>query len=207
MHREPNPKNQAKIVRRAFADHGVELPHRQALDVIAQIHGHNNWQVMQALQAAVPAQAPAAARPATVPAGVIYPVPPAETKHTTTTPQAVTFEAMAFVETRKRFNRLLDDETGAKRIWESVKDRAIAFGFTDLNSVYVSEDDGQDDEGIKVFVGVELVGNSVWHENQSAPPELAELLEELAMSVCCDKAGNQLAFPDDWEVLDVSDAD
>jgi hypothetical protein len=207
MHREPNPKNQAKIVRRAFAEHGVELPHRQALDVIAQIHGHNNWQVMQALQSAVPAQAPVAARPATVPAGVIYPVPPTETKRTVTTPQAMTFEAMAFVETREKFNRLLDDETGAKRIWEAVKDRAIAFGFTDLNCVYVSEDEGQDDEDIKVFVGVVLVGNSIWHENQSAPLELAELLEELAISVCCDKAGNQLAYPDDWEVLDAGDAD
>lgn len=206
MHREPTPKSQAKIVRRAFAAHGVDLPHRQALDVVAQVHGHASWQVMQAQQAPAPSAPPA--RPVTVPANVIYPVlQPAEAKPANSAVQLMTFEGIGFVQDREDFDQLVDNEQLAERIWESLKDRAAAFGLTELECVYLSEDDEQDDDDIKVFIGVKVFGRCSWRDNEQAPRELSDLLEELAVSVCCDSNGKQLVHPDDWELFDVEDAD
>lgn len=68
-------------------------------------------------------------------------------------------------------------------------------------------DDEQDDDDIKVFIGVKLLGHCSWGDNEQAPRELADLLDELAVSVCCDSNGKQLVHPDDWELFDVEDAE
>jgi hypothetical protein len=206
MHREPTPKSQAKIVRRAFADHGVDLPHRQALDVVAQVHGHANWHVMQAKQAT--AVALPSAPPAPAPANVVYPVrPSANATPASGTVQLMTFEGIGFVQDREDFDQLVDNEQLAERIWESLKGRAAAFGLTGFECAYLSEDDEQDDDDIKVFIGVKLLGHCSWGDNEQAPRELADLLDELAVSVCCDSNGKQLVHPDDWELFDVEDAE
>lgn len=219
MLREPTPKSQANIVRRVFASHGVNLAHRQALDVVAQLRGHASWQVMQA-QEPKPVTAPAKpATPKSSTAPAATPVPPAPpvmavamptasaAQKDNLAPHVFTFEGMAFVETREKFDSLVDDESLAARLWEAMKDQAAAFGITGLESVYVSEDDEQSDEDIKVFVGVTFRGRCAWEENERPPYELADLLERLAVAACCDKDGNQLTHPDDWELLDVEDAE
>jgi hypothetical protein len=219
MLREPTPKSQANIVRRVFASHGVGLGHRQALDVVAQLRGHVNWQVMQAqeskpVRAAVKPAKPAPSvvqltapvQPATPVAAVSAATVPAARKGNPE-PHVFTFEGIAFVETREDFDNLVDDEALAARLWEELKDQAAAFGITGLESVYVSEDDEQSDEDIKVFVGVKFCGRCAWEENERAPYELEDLLERFATAACCDKEGNQLAHPDDWELFDVEDAE
>jgi hypothetical protein len=47
MIRAPEVKKQAVMLRGFFADQGVNLTHRQALDRVAQMQGHPSWQVME----------------------------------------------------------------------------------------------------------------------------------------------------------------
>ena len=55
MLRQPQPQDQARILEQTFADHGIKVAHRQALDVVARLHGHKNWHLMsKALAEPVP---------------------------------------------------------------------------------------------------------------------------------------------------------
>jgi len=202
MHREPTPKSQAKIVRRVFADHGVDLAHRQALDVVAQLHGHNSWQVMQAA-----AEAPAviASKVASAPMGEVYSIEPATQQPAPLSPKVMTFESMGFVEDRTSFKQLVEDTQAAERIWNSLEDQLAMFGLSALDSVYITEDDGQDDDDIKVFIGIKVIGKCSWHENEQASRELASLFDAVAAAVCFDRNGRELVRPDDWELLYVDD--
>jgi len=49
MLRIPQVKAQAQILRTMFAENGVTLTGRQALDAVARINGHKNYQVLQKL--------------------------------------------------------------------------------------------------------------------------------------------------------------
>ena len=46
MLRKPQPQDQARIIEQAFSLQGIKLPHRQALDLIARLHGHKDWHLM-----------------------------------------------------------------------------------------------------------------------------------------------------------------
>jgi hypothetical protein len=47
MNRVPEIKKQAVMLRGFFAELGVQLTHRQALDRVAMLHGYPGWQVME----------------------------------------------------------------------------------------------------------------------------------------------------------------
>ncbi len=62
MVRNPEPKNQAKLLVQLLAEAGLTLGHQQSLNVVARLNGHRNWNVMEAaLKTATktPAAAPA----------------------------------------------------------------------------------------------------------------------------------------------------
>ncbi len=54
-----DPKQQARRLRTALAESGTPVSHGQALDLVARLHGHRDWNT---LSAADPAAAPAPAR-------------------------------------------------------------------------------------------------------------------------------------------------
>lgn len=211
MHREPTPKAQAVILRQLFAEKGVELAHRQSLDVVARLHGHASWNVMSA-------QAPAAVEPAVAPPAaaempdVLAPVQSIPTRRTKLAADGPVkrydFDAIAYVPTRKQMKKL--DEVSYRvspALWAAVEERALALGFTCVGCVGLEEDEGQEDDDIKIFVGVELYGRADLTENDSAPEELACLLSELCEPMLMNKKGELIAEPDDWEVLSVDELD
>jgi hypothetical protein len=51
MVRIPQPQQQARILAKLLADQGITLKHQAALDIVAQLSGHRNWQVMQSTPA------------------------------------------------------------------------------------------------------------------------------------------------------------
>jgi hypothetical protein len=53
MLRIPEPKEQARLLSSLLAEQGLGLQHQKALDIVARLHGHRNWNVMQAAPAAV----------------------------------------------------------------------------------------------------------------------------------------------------------
>jgi hypothetical protein len=201
MHRLPTPKAQANIVRQAFAENGVELAHRKALDVVARLNGHASWNVMSAHPE------PAAAEPIVVPAAVV-PVPKAPRRRAGSVAEGplkrYEFEAIGYVPTRKQMTKL--DEVSFRcpsALWAAVEERANALGFTNVGIIGIEEDEGQDDEDIKVFVGVELYGRTNLRENDSASAELASVLSELCEPMLLDAKGELITDPSDWEVLSI----
>ncbi len=60
MLRTPEPKEQARLLVQLLSQAGLQLGHQASLNVVAQLHGHRNWNVMEASaaktsQAATPA--------------------------------------------------------------------------------------------------------------------------------------------------------
>lgn len=53
MHRIPKPSEQARHLRGMLAEFGVTLTHQQTLEMVARLHGHKSWNVMQASPAVV----------------------------------------------------------------------------------------------------------------------------------------------------------
>jgi len=205
MHREPTPKAQANILRQVFAEHGVDLAHRQSLDVVARLNGHADWHVMSKVSAPV-APAPAApivvAPPAGKPLRRTRPRPSAEGPL-----KCYSFDGIAYVDTREEMDRLDDRSyTCTNELWASVEERARALGFTCVGSISVSEDDEQDDEDIKVFVNVELYGRCNLQENDDAPEGLVSILEALSAPLCTEADGTVLADASDWQVLSIDDS-
>lgn len=54
MLRTPQPKEQARLLVTLLGQQGLALQHQKALDIVAKLHGHRNWNVMQAEPASVP---------------------------------------------------------------------------------------------------------------------------------------------------------
>lgn len=210
MHREPTPKAQAVILRQVFAEKGVEIAHRQSLDVVARLHGHASWNVMSA-------QVPAAAEPVVPEVAAPVPAVTAQAKATPTRRikpvvdgpvKCYNFDAIAYVPTRKQMKKL--DEASYRvspALWAAVEERALALGFTCVGCVGLEEDEGQDDDDIKIFVSVELYGRADLTENDSAPEELACLLSELCEPMLMNETGELIADPDNWEVLSIDELD
>lgn len=46
MVRTPAPKEQARILREALSQQGIELPNQKSLDIVARMNGHKNWNVL-----------------------------------------------------------------------------------------------------------------------------------------------------------------
>lgn len=210
MHREPNPKAQASILRQVFAENGVNMVHRQALDVVARLHGHADWHVMSnvsapaQVEATKPAPAPAAKPAKTV--SVSNPSPRRARSLETGLLKCFCFDGIAYVATRAQMNEL--DNISYKctpALWAAVEKEAQAHGFTCVGSISVAEDEEQGDTDIKVFVSVELYGRSALLENDSAPVSLVEILDRLSEGACTTADGRVLAEPEDWEVLSVDD--
>jgi uncharacterized glyoxalase superfamily protein PhnB len=59
----PDPKQQARRLRTALAEHGTEVTHGQALDLVARQWGHRDWNTMAAAPAPAGAAVPRAAIP------------------------------------------------------------------------------------------------------------------------------------------------
>lgn len=59
MLRTPQPKEQARLLVTLLGQQGIVLQHQKALDVVARLHGHRNWNVMQAEPANTTATTPA----------------------------------------------------------------------------------------------------------------------------------------------------
>jgi hypothetical protein len=199
MHREPTPKAQATILRQIFADNGVDLAHRKVLDFVARLHGHANWQVMSA-------NTPEVAIP--VPPPVSFngtPMPLRRARAVAEGPlKCYQFDGIAYVDSRDAMEALeAISYKCTPELWAAVEKDALELGFTGLGSISIEEDEGQDDDDIKVFVSVELYGRSLLRENDSASEVLACILDRLAAPACTDAAGNVLAEPEDWEVLSI----
>lgn len=48
MHHVPQPQDQARILKAVLEEFGVKLPHRKALEAIARVMGHKDWQTHSA---------------------------------------------------------------------------------------------------------------------------------------------------------------
>lgn len=48
MHHVPQPQDQARILKAVLEDFGIKLPHRKALEAIARVMGHKDWQTHSA---------------------------------------------------------------------------------------------------------------------------------------------------------------
>jgi len=202
MHREPTPKAQAAILRQVFADKGVALANRQTLDIVARLHGHADWHVMSKVVEPTPAVPVAVSPAAAKPQRRTRPRPAADGLL-----KCYSFDGIAYVESREEMARLEDRSyTCTTERWAAVEDRARALGFTCVGAISVSEDDGQDDDDIKVFVNVELYGRCALQENDDAPEKLAAILDELSAPLCTEADGTVLADPSEWQVLSIDDS-
>lgn len=54
MLRTPQPKEQARLLAALLGEQGCVLQHQKALDIVARLHGHRNWHVLQAASAVEP---------------------------------------------------------------------------------------------------------------------------------------------------------
>jgi hypothetical protein len=91
--------------------------------------------------------------------------------------------------------------------YEDVRLTLSRLGFSGLEDVYLSEDDGQYDQDIKLFAVVRLTGPSGSKVADSMPTELVEALDRLATAVCCREDGEILVEPEGWELGDVEPLD
>lgn len=48
MHHVPQPQDQARILKAVLDEFGIKLPHRKALEAIARVMGHKDWQTHSA---------------------------------------------------------------------------------------------------------------------------------------------------------------
>lgn len=122
-----------------------------------------------------------------------------------TTVQAFQFEAIGFVNDRKDFKRLesTTSDDKAKSLFATFAKQFAKFGFTGLEEVYLTEDDGQGKSDIKCFVCVRLVGISDLDENEAPSPELADLMSSLGEAVCCAANGTAMLQPENWELASI----
>ena len=190
MYRKPQIKDQARILAKEFEAHGVKMAHRQALDVLARINGHASWQVMENYEKTHPS-APVA--PAAVPAPAVAPRIKRD--------KVYVFEAMGFVESREILDKLKGDYSGD--LSAELKSKMEALGFYSFCRVDISEDDNQDDEDIKVFITIRLVGpgmTDVWENELSF--DACAFFDEVAALVCEDDQGCDQVGPESWEFVD-----
>lgn len=201
MQRKPKVNGQARILAQAFKDHGVTLAHRQALDVLARLEGYSSYQVMQ--QASVATQKPAAPVPAKKAPSSRSAHPGAKSSKDICEIVEYSFDITGFVASRKAFSAVEEsDDSAALRLFDSLADKFSALGITSLNYVSLSEDDAQEDEDIKVFVTVHLIGSA---RADIRSPELSALLYKLATAVTKDKRGKtrvELDTDSGWHLLE-----
>jgi hypothetical protein len=187
MHKVPKPKSQAKILRNMFADAGVNLGHRQALDNVARLHGYPSWNTMSP---------------------VVAPKKPLRPKHAQPDRRLADseyqFEAIAYLQSRKDFVRLNNSEVSSAELWTKELPTFQKYGLHTLEQVGLSEDDEQTNTDIKVFVYVKVTGRLTVgiRENESPPEDLARALNALAAAACCASDGTWMCVPEDnWEMV------
>lgn len=189
MHNPPEPKAQAKILRTMFAEAGIPLGHRQALDKVSRLHGYPSWNVMS----------PALVRKTGI----------ARVRHT---PNKVLedaeyqFEAIAYVKSRKDYDLLEQSGVSASALWAENEKVFKEFGLHTLEQIDLSEDDGQSNKDIKVFVCVRVSGrlNVAIRENDTPPLALVKALDSLSAAACCSDNGKWICVPEDnWELVSI----
>ena len=201
MQRKPKANGQARILAQAFKEHGVNLAHRQTLDVLARLEGFPSYQVMQ--QASVATQKPAAPAPAKKVVSSPSTLPGAKSSKAICEIVEYSFNITGFVSSRKAFIATeASDDSAALCLFDSLSDKFSALGITSLNYVDLSEDDAQGDEDIKVFVTIHLIGSAC---ADIRSPELPALLYKLATAVTQDKRGKTRVELDEdsgWHLLE-----
>ena len=184
MHRQPQPKAQAKILRGLFAQHGIAIAHRQALDHVASLNGFSDWHVMNRTLASRPSQASSTAAPASK----LW---------------QCRFEAIGYVEDRETLEALTETLTDQHEVWEQLAVEAAELGFPRLVSASIEPDDAQDDTDIKVFVSITLEGHTATRENESPSQMVCDVLDQLAEVVSCDESGENRVNAQDWQLVEI----
>jgi len=114
------------------------------------------------------------------------------------------FEAEGFVSTGEELETLQNRSVGLSltNLFAYHQKELTALGFTGLREVYVSEDEGQADRDLKVFVCVYLEGPRNLKLPAVTSPELSTVLAQVAQAVCLDSAGCDAVGPHSWELAD-----
>lgn len=196
MYRKPETKAQARILQSVFEAHGVNIAHREALDVLARMNGHANWHVMREYEKAI--------RPAAKAAQASLPATPAAIERD----HVYTFEAVGFVENRE----VLDSLVGSyyAELPPALHARMEALGFYSFCRVDLSEDDNQGTTDIKVFVTLRMVGPGAAasvryfaiHGHDSA--ELQSFFNDVALLISQDATGNDVVNSSNWEFIEAT---
>jgi hypothetical protein len=116
------------------------------------------------------------------------------------------FEAVGLVSSRCQLATLeweASDLRSANQLFTQVRAVLEPLGFTGVEGVMLSEDDGQSDSNIKVFVVVKLNGpdNLAAKLRGQLPGELTRGLDALATHVCGDASGIDRVGPEGWEFV------
>lgn len=119
------------------------------------------------------------------------------------------YEAEGFIDRRRTLDALLQRDLSADLARLASKYRAglASFGFTGLADICLSEDDGQEDTDIKVFVCVKLKGPRSLELPSGLMPKMQQLLDLLAAAVCVDADGKDVVDPHGWELAYEESAD
>lgn len=111
------------------------------------------------------------------------------------------FEATGLVGSRAALGKLLSRELPANDVlFAGVRHLLAPLGFSRLADLYLSEDDGQGNREIRVFVVIRLAGTDVRGATGSLSPELVLALETLATVVCCDEQGTTHLDTEGWQL-------